>query len=369
MTATTASAASSPVLSTTPGLVNAHHHLYSALARGMPGPSRSPRNFPDMLSLVWWRLDAALDLETIYWSAKLGALEAALAGTTCIIDHHESPRAIEGSLEAIDKACSEVGVRVNACYGATDRWADDGSLHEKVSPISRMTKGAMAGLDECDRHLSAGKRGMVGLHAAFTCSDETIGAAAALAKKHGVGVHVHVAEAIDDVAAGARLEKHAADDWLLVHTVHLDRPLRGRIAHNPRSNMNNGVGYAKPTTKPNIVMLGSDGIGSDMAEESRLAYARLREFDLAATPDVVAGWMQNAREAFPESRDDVVTWRYPEANSPWHGAFTTGMRVERVVAGGRVIVDHGTSLLVDEAETRAKAREAARKLHQRLENM
>ena len=67
----------------------------------MPAPRRSPKNFPDMLSLVWWRLDAALDAETIYWSAKLGALEAALAGTTCIIDHHESPSCIEGSLSII----------------------------------------------------------------------------------------------------------------------------------------------------------------------------------------------------------------------------------------------------------------------------
>ncbi|NBX30768.1 hypothetical protein EBR04_10075 [bacterium] len=199
---------------------------------------------------------------------------------------------MEGSLATIDRACSEVGVRVNACYGATDRWADDGSLHEKVSPLSVMTKSAQAGLDECDRHLREGKRGMVGLHAAFTCSDETIAAATALAKQHGVGVHVHVAEAVDDRAAGARLESHATDDWLLVHTVHLDRPLRGRIAHNPRSNMNNGVGYAQPTTRPNKVLLGSDGIGSDMAEESRLAYVRLREFDANATPDVVAAWMQ-----------------------------------------------------------------------------
>lgn len=365
----TDAAGRSATTSTTPGFVNAHHHLYSALARGMPGPRRSPRSFPDMLSLVWWRLDAAHDLESIYWSAKLGALEAALAGTTCIIDHHESPRAIAGSLEAIDRACSEVGVRVNACYGVTDRWADDGGLHEKVSPLARITKGAQAGLDECDRHLSAGKRGMVGLHAAFTCSDETIEAAAALAAKHGVGVHVHVAEAVDDAAAGARLEPHTTDDWLLVHTVHLDRPLRGRIAHNPRSNMNNGVGYAKPTTRPNTVMLGSDGIGSDMAEESRLAYARLREFDGTATPEIVDGWMHNARQAFPESLHDEVTWRYPDAGSPWHSAFTTGMRVERVVVDGRVIVDDGTTVLVDEHEIRSKAHEAATRLHQRMENL
>jgi len=361
--------ASRAMHSTTPGLVNAHHHLYSALARGMPAPRGVATNFPHMLALVWWRLDAAHDLDSIYWSAKLGALEAALAGTTCIIDHHESPNAIEGSLDAIDRACSEVGVRVSACYGATDRWADDGSLREKVSPLSPMTKAARHGLEECERHLRDGKRGMVGLHAAFTCSDETIAAAAELALRHKVGVHVHVAEAVDDHQAAARLEAHATDDWLIVHGVHLDRPLRGRLAHNPRSNMNNGVGYAKPTTRANTVLLGSDGIGADMLEEARLAYVRLREFDQHATPATVAAWLDNSRDAFSESKRDVVTWRYPHADDAWHTAFTTGMRVERVVVEGRAIVDRGTTVLVDEAEVRAKAAAAAARLHRRMEEM
>ena len=106
-----------------------------------------------------------------------------------------------------------------------------------------------------------------------------------------------------------------------------------------------------------------------MAEESRLAYVRLREFDANATPDVVAAWMQNARQAFPESLNDQVVWRYPAADSPWHAAFTTGMRVERVTVDNRIIVDAGTTTLVDEDEVRAKAREAAAKLHQRMENL
>ncbi|MEL7156027.1 MAG: amidohydrolase family protein, partial [Actinomycetota bacterium] len=109
----------------TSGLVCAHHHLYSALARGMPAPTRSPRSFADILELVWWRLDRALDLEIIEWSAKLGALEALEAGCTGIIDHHESPNAIEGSLTVIAEACAEVGVRVNCSYGVTDRHGPD----------------------------------------------------------------------------------------------------------------------------------------------------------------------------------------------------------------------------------------------------
>jgi len=105
----------------TPGLVCAHHHLYSALARGMPAPPRTPTTFTEVLELVWWRLDAALDLEMVRWSAMLGALEALERGTTSIVDHHASPNAIEGSLDVVHDACSEVGVRITTCYEVTDR--------------------------------------------------------------------------------------------------------------------------------------------------------------------------------------------------------------------------------------------------------
>ena len=250
-----------------PGLVCGHHHLYSALARGMPAPPKQPTNFIEILEQVWWRLDVALDEEMIRWSAMLGATEALMCGTTGIIDHHESPSAIDGSLSIIADACAEVGVRVNCAYGVTDRHG---------------SQQAAQGLAENERYLRAGGRGMVGLHAAFTCRDETLAAAAQLAADLGVGVHVHVAEGVADRDAGARLESLAADDWLLVHCVHLDRPLPGTIAHNPRSNMNNSVGYAAPTSRSNPIVLGTDGIGADMLEEARLAYMRLREHDVAA---------------------------------------------------------------------------------------
>ena len=106
---------------TTPGLVCSHHHLYSALARGMPAPPKNPTTFMEILEQVWWRLDTALDLEMLRWSAMLGAVEALENGTTAIVDHHESPNAIEGSLDVIADACAEVGVRINTTYGITDR--------------------------------------------------------------------------------------------------------------------------------------------------------------------------------------------------------------------------------------------------------
>ena len=350
----------------TRGMVCAHHHLYSSLARGMPAPAGTPASFSAMLRDVWWRLDAALDLDILYWSAALGATEALLAGTTCIIDHHESPNAIEGSLDVIVRACSDVGVRVIPCYGATDRWADDGSLRLVVDPASPMTDGARRGLDECDRFLQTGGRGMVGLHAAFTCSNDTLSRAAAIADRHGVGVHVHVAEAIDDAAAARRLVPFANDAWLLVHAVHLDVPLRGRIVHNPRSNMNNAVGYADPLRFTNPIMLGTDGIGADMLEEARLAFARLREARPNSGADIVQKWLEAAYDIFPEARADVVTWSYDDVDEPWYAMYTTGIRAESVVVDGRQVVKDARPTLVDIDEIRAKAREAASTLHGRM---
>ena len=341
---------------TTPGLVCSHHHLYSALARGMPAPPRTPASFAEILELIWWRLDAALDLDMLRASARLGALEALLSGTTGIVDHHESPSAIEGSLDVIAEACEEVGVRVSCAYGVTDRHGPD---------------GARRGLAENERFLRAGGRGMVGVHAAFTCTDETLESAAGLARDLGVGVHIHVAEGPPDDAAGARLEPLAGEDWLLVHAVRLDRPLPGLLAHNPRSNMNNAVGYGRPASRPNTVVLGTDGIGADMLEEFRLAYVAHRADDVAATPETAWSWVTNGYLLLPECEGDTVTWGYDHADSPWRVAFTPGIRATDVVrADGpddrSVLVRDGRPTRVDAAEVRARAGEQAARLFAKL---
>jgi cytosine/adenosine deaminase-related metal-dependent hydrolase len=334
----------------------------------MPPPPCQPTDFLGILEQVWWRLDVALDLEMLRWSALLAATEALTCGTTGIVDHHESPSAIEGSLTVIADACAEVGVRVSTAYGATDRWQDDGSLVSGADGTpAGMTSGARRGLAECERFLRDGGRGMVGVHAAFTCSDETLEAAAALAVDLGAGMHIHVAEGAIDGAAGARLEGLARDDWLLVHCVHLDRPLPGVIAHNPRSNMNNGVGYARPAVRPNEVVLGTDGIGADMLEEFRLAFVRLRENDVLASPETPWSWLETGYRFFPEARDDRVTWNYGDADSPWHVAFTPGMRaLEVTLDSGETVLRDGRPTRVDLDEIRAKAAEQAARLFARL---
>lgn len=363
---------------TTAGMVCAHHHLYSALARGMPAPPRQPTGFLSILEQIWWRLDAALDAEMLHASARLGAMEALMSGTTAIVDHHESPNLIEGSLSIVAEACAEVGVRLVAAYGVTDRWNDDGTPCEQMrssswaTPPATMSDAARRGLDECERFIRSGGRGMVGVHAGFTCSTETLEAAADVARRLGVGVHVHVAEGPIEPGVHHRLAALSTDDWLLVHGVHLpdDAGLHGLIAHNPRSNMNNSVGYARPTRFPNPVVLGTDGIGADMLEEARLAYVRLREHDVGASPDTVWEWLANGYRLVPDAAGDEVTWNYDHAESAWHVAFTPGLRARDIRrSDGVVVLRDGQPTQVDIDEVRVHAAEQAARLFRRLEDM
>ena len=266
-----------------PGLVNGHTHLYAALSPGMPPPAKMPESFLENLQYVWWRLDRAHDAASIETSARIGALDALRCGTTTLIDHHASPDCIAGSLDRLEQGLAEVGLRGVLCYETTDRNGAD---------------GRDAGLAENARYLQLcterqGGRfaGMVGAHALFTLEDETLSHLAALAADFDTGLHMHVAEdACDEEQCQAdhqmflidRLMAHKLlqlPDSIFVHGTHLDPEAIVRvaragiaIAHNPRSNMNNAVGYA-PLAALNIpVMMGTDGHGSDMFAEAKAAW-------------------------------------------------------------------------------------------------
>ena len=92
-----------------PGRVNAHTHLYSGLAPlGMPAPRLAPENFVQILERIWWRLDRALDAQSLRAAARLYIANALLAGTTTLVDHHESPHFVAGSLDVLADACADV---------------------------------------------------------------------------------------------------------------------------------------------------------------------------------------------------------------------------------------------------------------------
>jgi cytosine/adenosine deaminase-related metal-dependent hydrolase len=410
-----------------PGMVCAHTHLYSALARGMPAPPRTPANFKEILELVWWRLDRALDEETIYWSAIAGAMDAARVGTTCLFDHHASPSHISGSLQIVREAIERVGLRAVLCYEVTDRGGigeRDHGLGENRAFLRWARSPTLK--PQTTRGLF---RGMVGAHASFTLSDESLDACAELMREFDAGLHIHVAEDQCDVedarsryGAGVveRLAKHGAINsrTILAHGIHLSGEdieiARGAgvwFAHNPRSNMNNQVGYAPIAKFGDRIALGTDGIGADMFEEARFAFFKGRDAlgARASRPpeDVTNQWMRAGRpgsqapgsqalgaddwlrvlsnnhrlatEAFevdfgalsPGSAADLIVLDYGSPtpltaeNLPWHFTFgMTSASVESVMVNGRFVLRDRRHGLDDEVYQ--KARQASEKLWARL---
>jgi cytosine/adenosine deaminase-related metal-dependent hydrolase len=282
--------------------VNAHTHLYSGLAPlGMPAPADPPRTFVEILQRVWWRLDRALDEASLDAAARYYVAHARRAGTVALVDHHESPNFIEGSLDVLADACAGLGMAAVLCYGATER---NGGETE-----------ARRGLDECRRFVLANRRpgvaGVVGVHASFTVSDETIRRAGRLCRELGTVLHVHLAEDGADVEDARRrgypgpLQRLLAlgalpPGSILVHGVHLSaREARQASDHgcwfvqNPRSNRANRVGYPAALASAERVALGTDGFPSDMlAEAGALAEcsAEAGEPAAAVAARPAAGW-------------------------------------------------------------------------------
>ena len=226
---------------------------------------------------------------------------ARLDGTAALVDHHESPGFIEGSLDVLAEACEEFGMPAVLCYGATER---NGGRAE-----------GRRGLGECRRFILANRRpqivGLVGLHASFTVSDDTIREAGDLCRGLGTVLHVHLAEDAADVDDARRrgyagpLQRLMALDALpagsiLAHGVHL-APDEVKMAsdlgcwfvHNPRSNRQNKVGYPAGLAAAARVALGTDGFASNMLDEERAlaeASAEAGETFGVAAGRLSAGW-------------------------------------------------------------------------------
>lgn len=351
------------------GAVNAHTHLYSGLASlGMPQPSAPPQNFVQILERVWWRLDRALDRASLRASARLYIAESLLLGTTTLIDHHESPNFIEGSLDVLAEAALELGIRLITCYGATCRNGGD--------------EEGRRGLDECARFIRRYEdhphiRGMVGLHASFTVSDDVVRRAGDLCRDTGAKLHVHMAEDGADVEDAKRrgyqgpLQRLFAlnalpEGSILAHGVHLtedevksayDRGLW--FVQNPRSNANNNVGYARSLSASPRVALGTDGFPADMAEEcAALVNESYRAGHLQAFPRAFMRERSSrhlAREVFGEQvHHDRSAWR--------QGA----LRPSRVVVGDQTVVEGGKLTRADIDEIRADAAAQAKELWARM---
>jgi len=383
-----------------PGFICTHHHFYSTMARGMGIPGKPASNFVEILERLWWKVDRALDEEDVTVSAQLPLIDCIRNGTTTVIDHHASPAFRDGSLDLIEAAVRQAGIRALLCYEVSDRNIPRGGVVENKRFIKKVGKG--------DGQIAA----MMGMHASFTLSDATIEECVGIAREAGVGCHIHVAEDVADrddslakyrVPTVNRLHKLGVTgkQSIFVHCVHVDDDEMDILAetgtsvvHNPESNMNNAVGVTPLFSllkKGVLVGLGTDGMGSDMLAQMRCAYLlhRLANHDprvafMEAPQLLVQNNATIAERQFGLRLGEIaeglpadlaiIDYQPPtplsEANFLGHLIFgLVDATVDTTVCKGKILMQGKQILSMDEQRIAARSRELAPKMWQRLQEL
>ncbi len=359
-----------------------HHHAYSALATGMPSPKKTPFDFMDTLRYIWWTLDVCLDQELIEISAMATAIACARNGVTFVIDHHSSPKAIKGSLDIIAKAFDKVGIAHLLCYENSDR---NGS------------KGIIEGFQETEDYLSR-KQSLIGLHASFTLSDKTLNQAAELMQKYKTGIHIHIAEdSADQRDCVKKYHKRIVDrledfgflsstKTILGHCLHISEIEREMIAEsgvwiaqNTESNLNNKVGFFNSGQIARNVMLGTDGMHSDMMKSAKAAFFVGQNFDTTSYSDTyrrlrnVHRYIDENNFAGDDANNLVVLDYNPhtefnQQNFLGHFMFSLESKhIQHVIANGKLIVNDRKVVNVSEEDVFVQSRKLSVKLWQRME--
>lgn len=381
-----------------PGLINAHHHFYSTLARGFTPPGAPAVNFREILEKLWWKLDAALDSDDVYYSALLAAMHAARAGCTTIVDHHASPACCDGSLDRIEQALAEVGLSGCLCYEVTDRNREGEGIEENDRYIRKCR-------DRDDDQFTA----LFGLHALMTLGTKTLQRCADLGHELGTGFHAHVAEAEYDVQVtqeryGRRVMDRFLDfgipgsKSLFAHGIRFEaremdllRSTDSMLVSNPESNMNNGLGVTPMLEMLRhgvTVGLGTDGMSSHMISQARAMYLLQRSYRrdprvafVEAADALLIGNRTICNRLFRQPRGalapgyvaDICLPEYvpftPVNADTFYGHLLFGLsfaRVRTTIARGRVIVEDGRIPHLDEDAIRASCVERAKALWQRI---
>lgn len=378
-----------------PGFVNAHHHTYSSLAKGVQF-DKVVRNFYENLKFFWWRWDASLDEESIYYSGLVAAIESLKKGVTLIFDHHASFSYIDNSLSVLKRAFETAGIRSVVCFEVSDRL---GPLNAKKS------------VDENMRFIKTKEndliKGTVGMHASFTVGDKTMGLLKEVVEETRRPIHVHVAEDRFDrdysISIFGKTPVERLRDWnllfngLLAHVIWVDdrdinliKEYGAKVLHNPESNMNNAVGYLnlEKIFKTEIpLLLGTDGF-------SHSVLTQLRSAILNAKSRGVDGWDIFKKSLLKSNYElgtrffgrkfgkieegyvaDIIGYKYPSFtpissdNLPAHLFFGLVEReVDFAMVGGKILIEDGKFVLIDENEINMKAHEVSRKLWKRFEN-
>ena len=383
-----------------PGMINTHHHIYSAFARGLDLKNPPAETFTDILKNVWWRIDKKLSLEDIRYSAYTTLIECIKNGVTTIFDHHSSPMSVEGSLFAISNVADELGIRGCYCYEVSDR---DGQriLKQGINENIDFIKYANEKEDDMTK-------GMFGMHASFTLSSESLEKCREAMDGIDAGYHIHVSEGIEDlknslICSGKRTverlfdygilgEKTIASHCILVNKYELDilKETNTSVVNNPESNMANAVGVApviKMIDKGIRIGLGTDGYTNDMFESMKVENI-INKHNLCNSN---VGFMETAKMIFNNKEiaskyynkplgvleegayADVIVVDYnpmtPMDKNNYFGHIlfgVSGRSVDTTVINGKVVMKDRVIVNIDEELIYKKARQVAEKLWKKL---
>ena len=379
-----------------PGLINAHTHIYSALARGLSIDGYNPTSFYEVLDGQWWYIDRNLDLEATKASAQALVIDSIKQGVTTIFDHHASFCEVPGSLMRIAEVTREFGMRACLCYEVSDRDGEEKSL-QSVQENKDF-------IDYCEQNPSDMLKAMFGGHALFTISDKTFDRMEA-ANNGRVGYHIHVSEGMNDVYDSLqnygrrpvqRLQDHniLGPKTILGHCIHVNtaemdiiKATDTMVVNNPQSNMSNAVGCApvlQMYAKGILVVLGTDAYTHEMIESCKTVVGI--QLHNACHPNV--GWCEATGMLFennpkiagkyfgrefgvikPGAAADVAVFDYrpftpfSDENVDGHILFGfEGRRCTHTVVNGRVLVKDRELACADEAAINARVMESAKRL-------
>ena len=385
-----------------PGLINAHTHIYSALARGLAIVGNNPTNFYEVLDGTWWAIDRNLDLEATKASAQALVIDSIKQGVTTIFDHHASFCEIPGSLMKIAEVTKEFGMRASLCYEVSDRDGEEKSI-QSVQENKDF-------IDYCEKNPDPMLKAMFGGHALFTISDKTFDRMVA-ANNGRVGYHIHVSEGMNDVYDSLqnygrrpvqRLQDHGilGPKTILGHCIHVNTAEMDIIkatdtmcVNNPESNMGNAVGISPVLQlykKGILIGMGTDAYTNDMLESLKVALCSQRHN--ACLPNVA--WCEvtdmlfknNAKigaKYFPTelgvlkagAAADIIVMDYKpytpfsDENIDGHMIFgMTGRQCQTTIGNGKILMKDRELVGIDEEAENAHILEYAKKFWGSLNN-
>jgi cytosine/adenosine deaminase-related metal-dependent hydrolase len=377
--------------------VNFHDHFYSRLAKGL-NIKGSMDSFHNILHNLWWKIDRALTVEMVDASAKMSIIESIKSGTTYIFDHHASMNSIDKSLDVIADNLTGHNLRGVLCFEATDRNGGkiaEESLNENIKFI--------------ERNENENIRGMLGLHASFTLSDDTLEAASEIVKDYNLGIHIHLCEDTTDRVLSKEITGKFPvqrlsgtgllnEKSILAHGLYLTKrdceiidDMGPSLAFNPDSNLNNSVGTPDFIGLPESIpmLMGTDGMHANPGRSLKNSFLIMRASGISFEEtfhriskiyfDQIS-FVKKYFEDFPTftkgDRADLVIWDYtpptPLTSNNFFGHYIYGI-LERtpkaVIQSGIFLLKDKSLIGIDENRINASIYEQGEKLFRKFSRM